>query len=268
MFYLQSSPGISPCKPISHLSFQSVKVVWPKHLGFPNKSLPLLKFALNGTWRCTIPGFQSLVTRDFLFLGRWPPPSSWNCCCNAGLVEASYVHFLHSGEWCSMFKKSLDMMPFPSWLVGTQIIGISKFMTLDLLTVSMLVVWGTRVKIYETSFALKVEDHSVPQLNPNTAQPTQHDTPFHCTLTCCAIQLCGYTLKIQWQVGSTDIIVLQKWLVLFLQNPWTPKQIAFWAKSKMTTEVGLEASLRTGTIYQKKKVSGIGIQQENVSSHH
>lgn len=198
MFYLQSSPGISPCKPISHLSFQSVKVVWPKHLGFPNKSLPLLKFALNGTWRCTIPGFQSLVTRDFLFLGRWPPPpSSWNCCCNAGLVEASYVHFLHSGEWCSMFKKSLDMMPFPSWLVGTQIIGISKFMTLDLLTVSMLVVWGTRVKIYETSFALKVEDHSVPQLNPNTAQPTQHDTPFHCTLTCCAIQLCGYTLKIQ-----------------------------------------------------------------------
>ena len=97
-------------------------------------------------------------------------------------------------------------MPFPSWLVGTQIIGISKFMTCSTSSRSpCLLCEELMSKIYETSFALKAQDHSVPQLNPNTAQPTQHDTPFHCTLTCCAIQLCGYTFKIPvWQVGSTQ----------------------------------------------------------------
>ena len=228
MFYLQSSPGISPCKPISHLSFQSVEVVWPKHLGFPNKSLPLLKLALNGTWRCTIPGFQSLVTRDFLVLGRWPPPEQlellFQCWPGWSILRATWVMFYVQE------KLGHDALPELTCR-NTNHRHFQIHDIFDLLTVSMLVVWGTRVKIYETSFALKVEDHSVPQLNLNTAQPTQHDTPFHCTLTCCAIQLCGYTLKIQCdKLDPPKTIVLQKRLVFLCRT----KSINCWKPQKMT----------------------------------
>lgn len=254
MFYLQSSPGISPCKPISHLSFQSVKVVWPKHLGFPNKSLPLLKFALNGTWRCTIPGFQSLVTRDFLFLGRWPPPPEQlelllQCWPGWSILRAL------SPLWWVMFYVQEKLGHDALSELTCRNTNHRHFQIHDIrpphglhaccVRNSCQNLWNFICPEGGGSFSTSIKSQH------SSANPTWHSIPLHLDLLCNPA-LRVYLKNSVWQVGSTDIIVLQKWLVLFLQNPWTPKQIAFWAKSKMTTEVGLEASLRTGTIYQKK----------------